>query len=227
MTTGRIILFVISLFFALVLTIPLSMALSLVGQGISARSATGTIWSGKLADARIGPLALGDVVIGLEPLRLLGGAAVIDLQSASGRSKLSSSRGAFTVRDATVNLDGSSLFAPLPVDRIDLSGVSTSFDAGKCQNAKGRVRATFSGDVGGLSLAQGLSGVARCEGPALMLPLVSQSAMERLNLYLQGDGGFRAEFIVRSTDPALATKLSAAGFAATPGGFVLRMAGKL
>jgi general secretion pathway protein N len=89
------------------------------------------------------------------------------------------------------------------------------------------VRATFAGDVGGLSLAQGLSGVARCESGLLLLPLVSQSAMERLNLRIAGDGSYKAELIVRSTDPVLAAKLAASGFASTQAGYVLRLSGTL
>jgi general secretion pathway protein N len=227
MTRGQIFLFVGFLLLALILLMPLSLALSMAGDGISARAATGTIWSGKLVEARVGRLPLGDVSVGLKPLDLLQGRVGIGMQSAFGRGTMTSSGRDFAASGVTANLDGAALFAPLPIDRIDLANVSAAFESGRCKRGEGRVRATFSGDVGGLSLAQGMSGVARCDGPALLLPLVSQSAMERLNLHLQGDGGYRAEFMVRSTDPALAAKLTASGFVPAPGGFVLRLAGKL
>ena len=226
MTRGRMALFVGLFLLALIVFMPLSMALSMVGlsgQGLSARAARGTIWSGTLTEARIGPLAVGDVLVGLRPLSLLTGRARIDVQSPFGRGGLTSS----SVDDATAHLSTARLFAPIPLDGLDLTGVSVAFEAGQCDKAQGRVRATFSGDVGGLALAQGLSGVARCDGKDLLLPLVSQSAMERLNLHIHSDGGYRAEFFVRSSDPAMAAKLGSAGFAPAPGGFVLRLAGKL
>jgi general secretion pathway protein N len=230
MTRGRIALFFGLLLLALLVFMPLSMALSifgLTGQGLSARASSGTIWSGRLTDARIGSLAVGDVGVGLRPLPLLAGRARINLTGPLGRGGLTSMKGGFAVDDAAAHLNTARVFAPIPLDGLDLTGLSVSFELGKCAKANGRVRATFTGDVGGLALAQGLSGVARCDGATLLLPLVSQSAMERLNLHIQGNGDYRAEFFVRSTDPAMAAKLGSAGFAPAPGGFVLRLAGKL
>jgi general secretion pathway protein N len=230
MTRGRIILFVGLFLLAMVIFMPLSLALSmfgLAGQGLSARSASGTIWSGRLVEARIGRLAVGDLSVGLRPFALVTGVAKMDLQSPLGRGALTSMKRGFALDNATAKLSTARLFAPIPLDSLDLSNVSIAFTGNKCDRAEGRIRATFAGDVGGLSLAQGLSGVARCDGDVLLLPLVSQSAMERLTLYIQGNGDYRAEFLVRSTDPAMAAKLGAAGFAPAPGGFVLRLAGKL
>ncbi len=230
MTRGRIVLFVGLLLLALIVFMPLSVALAmfgLTGQGLAARSASGTIWSGTLVEARIGRLTVGDVAVGVRPLPMLAGRAQMDLQSPLGRGALTSTKGGFALDNATAKLSTARIFAPIPLDALELSNVSFAFVGNKCEKAQGRVRAMFSGDVGGLSLAQGLSGVARCDGGVLLLPLVSQSAMERLNLTIQGNGDYRAEFLVRSTDPAMAAKLIAAGFAPVPGGFVLRLAGKL
>jgi general secretion pathway protein N len=230
MTRGRIVVFICAFVLALVVFMPLSLALSmfgLTGQGLAARSASGTVWSGHLVAAQIGRLPVGDVGVGLRPLSLLLGRARIDLRSPLGKGSLTSTSTGFSVDDATTKLGTARVFAPIPLDSLDLTGVSVAFSAGKCAKAEGRVRATFTGDVGGLALAQGLSGVARCDGGALLLPLVSQSAMERLNLHIDGNGGYRAQFFIRSTDPAMAAKLGSAGFAPAPGGFVLRLAGKL
>jgi general secretion pathway protein N len=230
MTRGRIVLFVGVLVLALIVFLPLSVALSMFGltkHGLSARAATGTIWSGKLVEARIGRLAVGDVAVGLKPLPLVVGRATIVLQNALGRAAMTSTKSGFAIDNATAHLSTARVFAPIPLDGLDLTGVSVAFAANKCDKASGRVRATFSRDVGGLALAQGLSGAVRCDGGVLLLPLVSQSAMERLNLHIQGNGGYRAEFFVRSTDPAMAAKLGSAGFAPTPSGFVLRLSGKL
>lgn len=230
MTRGRIALFAGLLLLFLAVLMPLSLALSIFGlsaQGLSARAASGTVWSGRLAEARIGQIAIGDVAVGLKPLSLLVGRPSVAMQGPLGRGALTSSKSSFAIDDVTAKLSTAKAFAPIPLDSLDLASVTISFAGERCERAQGRVRATFAGDVGGLSLAQGLSGVARCEGGALLLPLVSQSAMEKLDLYLQGDGGYRAAFFVRSTDPAMAGKLGAAGFAPTQGGFVLRLSGKL
>jgi general secretion pathway protein N len=227
MTRRRTLLFTGLFLVALVVFMPLSLAMSLVGQGLSARAVTGTIWSGKLAEAQIGRLPLGDIAVRLKPFDFFRGRAGVSVQSVSGHGSITASGKDFAASNVTVDLDGSRLFVPLAVNRLNLTNVSAAFASGRCIRGEGRVRASFSGNVGGLSLAQGMSGFARCEGAALRLPLVSQSAMERLNLYIQGDGGYRAEFYVQSTDAALAAKLTAAGFAPAPGGFVLRMAGKL
>ena len=230
MTRGRIFLFAGAFLLSLLLLMPLSVALSMFGltdQGLSARAASGTVWSGKLVEARIGQIAVGDVAVRLKPLPLLVGRATIDMESPFGRGALTSLKSGFAIDDATVKLATARVFTPIPLDALDLTNVSVKFSGDRCEKAQGRVRAAFTGDVGGLSLGQGLSGVVRCEGGALLLPLVSQSAMERLNLYLRHDGGYRAEFFVRSTDPAMSGKLGSAGFAPAPGGFVLRLAGKL
>jgi general secretion pathway protein N len=230
MRRGGIALFIGLLALALIIFMPLSLTLSMFGlttQGLTARAASGSIWSGKLTDAHIGRLAVGDLRIGLQFFPLFAGRARVDMISPLGRGGLTSMASGFSAADMTAKLGTARLFAPIPLETLDLTDVSMTFVAGKCTRAQGRVRAMFSGDVGGLALAQGLSGVVRCDGNAVLLPLVSQSAMERLNVRIQGNGDYRAEFFVRSTDQALAEKLGAAGFGPAPGGFELRLAGKL
>jgi general secretion pathway protein N len=229
-TRGRIGLFAASFVLSLIVFMPLSMALSMFGLtelGLSARSASGTIWSGSLAETRVGRVPVGDLAVGLRPLSLLIGRARVDMQGPVGRGSLTSTTGGWSADDVTARLPTAGVFAPIPLDAVDLTALTVSFNGNLCAKATGRVRATFSADIGGIALAQGLSGAARCDGSALLIPLVSQSAMERLNLRIQGDGAYRAEFFVRSTDPALAAKLSAGGFSPAPGGFVSRLAGKL
>ena len=223
-------LFAVLLFLFLIVTMPLSLVLPLTGltqAGLSTRAASGTIWSGSLSEARIGRLSLGDVTTALAPLPLFLGRARVSMTSMLGQGSLSTASDGFRLDDATARLATPRVFAPIPLSAIDLTAVTVHFEAHKCVKAQGRVRATFLGDVGGLSLAQGLSGEVRCEGAALLLPLMSQSLMERLNIYLQDDGRYRAAFIIRATDPAMAEKLRATGFMPGAGGFVFRLAGKL
>jgi general secretion pathway protein N len=223
MTRGRIaIIFVALLLAALVLTLPL--ALVLPDRALSARAATGTIWSGRLNEAHVGRVALGDLEVGVRPLALLTGSVRARVSGALGKGEIVGGRG---IANMTARLPVATLFAPVPLTELEFDSVSAVFERGRCEQATGRVRATFVGDIGGLSLAQGLSGIARCEGGLLLLPLVSQSAMERMNLRVAGNGSYTAELIVRSTDPMLAAKLAASGFASTQAGYVLRLSGTL
>jgi general secretion pathway protein N len=206
---------------ALILTVPLSVALPV--RILSARAVSGTIWSGQLKDTAVGRVPVGDVDVGVSPLSLLSASPQASVQGVLGKAKLSRTG----IADATARLATGASFGAIPLAAIDLDDVTVRFRAGRCETAQGRVKASFSGDVGGLTLAQGLSGVARCDGGLLLLPLVSQSAMERLNMRVAGDGSYKAEFIVKSVDPTLIAKLAASGFRSTQGGFVLRLSGTL
>lgn len=214
--------FVACLAVALILTLPL--ALVLPNGILSARAATGTIWSGTLTDARVGRLALGNLHVSVNPFALMTGKVRATVTGRAGRGVLTSGHG---IADATAHLSVAGLFTPVPLSGIHLDNVTAEFRDNRCERADGRVRAVFSGDVAGLALAQGLSGAARCEGGEILLPLASQSAMERLNLRISADGNFRSEFIVKSTDVALNAKLLSAGFQSTQGGYALRLTGKL
>src|SRR3546814_1409978 len=59
------------------------------------------------------------------------------------------------------------------------------------------------GQVAGLNLSQGLSGFATCDGETVLLPLVSQSGMEKMTVRLWLSGRYTAEMRVELADPAL------------------------
>jgi general secretion pathway protein N len=206
---------------ALALTMPLAMVLP--SHILSARAVSGTIWSGHLFEASVGRLPIGNLDVSVSPLSLLSRTPQASLRGVMGSGKLSRSG----IVHTSAKLSTSALFGAIPLSVIDLDDVTATFRSGRCDAAEGRVRARFSGEVGGLSLAQGLSGAARCDGGLLLLPLVSQSAMERLNLRLADDGSYKGEFIVKSTDPAMAAKFVETGLASTQSGFILRFAGTL
>src|SRR3546814_11091462 len=67
----------------------------------------------------------------------------------------------------------------LPIGSLDIEDVSIRFSGDHCGHAEGRVRAHVAGQVAGLNLSQGLSGFATCAGETVLLPLVSQSGMEK------------------------------------------------
>ena len=224
-----ILLAVLFLFFALVL-FPLAAALPMLGagkMGLGGRDATGSIWSGRLSDASLAGFPLGDVKVGLRPLPLFIGSGQVDFTAPALRGVLMVSLSTAGIGGANGSVEVGGQLGPLPLARLELDDVTVIYRGTKCTRANGRVRASFAGDVGGLSLPGGMSGVARCDGDDLLLPLVSQSGMENLALRVDGDGKWRARLGIRSNDPALSAKLVAAGFTPGPGGFELGLSGRL
>ncbi|MFL6843480.1 MAG: type II secretion system protein N [Allosphingosinicella sp.] len=183
--------------FALAALLPLRVAIGLLGleaRGLSAERAEGSVWLGVLTDARFGPARLGDVGARLRALPLLLGQARLDLrqEGAGLRAGLSGSRHGFGIDDATGPLVLSG-FAGLAPPSLDLDDLSVHFRDGLCDSAGGRVRATLPGPAGGMPLSTVLSGEARCDGAALLLPLAGPSGADRLDVRLYGDGRYAIE----------------------------------
>ncbi|MEG3085807.1 type II secretion system protein N [Sphingomonas sp. PB4P5] len=232
MTTGPGLLFAAAFVIALLAFLPMRLVLGWIGvgeQGLTARSVDGSVWWGSLTEARFGDLAVGDLRARVSPLHLLVGQARVTLD---GREKARALHGAIAISrhsmgidDMTASLAAGTVFAPVPVTGIDLDDVSARFDDGNCTRAEGRVRATLSGDVGGIALSQGMSGAAKCESGALLLPLTSQSGAEAATIRLWQTGRFRAEISVRPSDPAAGAKLVLSGFRPTASGYTLAVEG--
>jgi general secretion pathway protein N len=232
---GRTLFFVCAFLFSLVALLPLRLAiewLSLDERGFAAREAKGSVWLGALSAAQFGSFALGDLRASLRTLPLLIGRARVDLLRHEEVDRFEGgatvSRHSFGIDDITAKLDIGSALAPLPPASLDLSDVSVRFASGLCVSAEGMVKASVTGDVAGLSLPGGFSGNARCEGAALLLPLVSQSGMEALRLRLFNDGQYDVEFAVRPVDDRVRDALIATGFSlGANGAYALRGQGKL
>ncbi len=217
---------------ALIALLPLRLALDWFGFGdrvLTARAATGSVWLGALQEAQVGPVPLGDVKARLNFFPLFLGRARLSLAGADEATGL---RGAVTVTrhsfgfdDVSARLRVGALFSPLAVSMLDFDDVSAGFTSGRCTRGEGRVRAAVSGQLAGINLASGLSGQARCAGGALLLPLVSQSGMERLNIRLFGDGRYRLELLVRPSDESIRGRLIAAGFRPSGQGYGMQVDG--
>ncbi|MEA3009965.1 MAG: ral secretion pathway protein [Sphingomonadales bacterium] len=197
----REIFFLGALLFSLVALLPLRFALGWLGfadKGLAAREATGSVWLGALADARIGNAALGDVATRLRLLPLLVGRARLDLEQADDglRGGVTLSRHGFGIDDASGRIEAPPL-AGLPSPALDLADFSVRFEDGQCVHAEGLVKAHFIGELGSVPLAAGFSGEARCDGQALLLPLVSQSGSDRLDARLFADGRYRIDVALR------------------------------
>lgn len=173
--------------FGLIAFMPMRIALGLTGLervGVSARDVRGSLWSGRIDQLMLGTIPVGAVRAGLSPISLLMGRARIDIWRRRGAADDLS--GALTVGFNRIGIDdvtgavplGRS-FAPLPIGSLVMEDVTAYFSGDRCGHAEGRVRAQLAGQFPGLNLSQGLSGTASCDGDALLLPLVSQSALKR------------------------------------------------
>jgi len=224
---GRGAFFVAAFAFALAALFPLGLAIRWLGleeRGLAARAAQGSVWLGALKEAQLGRAPVGDVSARLNSLPLLLGRARVSLARAEQANPFEGaatiSRHGFGFDDVTGRLQLGGLLAPLPITALDLEDVSAGFASGLCSRAEGRVRATVTGQIGGMTLASGLAGAPTCAADAVLIPLVSQSGMEQLNVRFFADGRYRVELAVRTGDAVLVQQLTAAGFTAGNGGFV-------
>jgi general secretion pathway protein N len=228
---GRTLFVAGAISFALIALLPLRLAIDRLGfadQGLSARAATGSVWRGALQEARIGPVALGDVSARLNLMPLFLGRARLSVAAAEEgglEGAVSLSRHGFGFEDVSGRIRPGTLFAPLPLASLELDELSAGFSSGRCIRAAGGVRATVGGQIGGVGLSPELSGRARCAGDALLLPLAGRSGAERIEVRLFADGRYQADLFVRSTDPTLGAGLAAAGFRPSAQGYALRIVG--
>lgn len=231
---GRIALILV-LLLGLLLFFPMRVALGLAGLerlGIAAREVRGTVWSGRIDQLMLGNMSLGSVRAGLSPISLLMGRARFDVARTKGladdiKGALTVGFGRIGVDDVTGAVPLGRSFAPLPVGSLMLEDVSAYFSGDRCGHAEGRVRARMAGQFPGLNLSQGLSGVVACDGDALLLPLVSQSGLEKINLRIWRSGRYVAEMRVETADPALTGVLGQAGFSGAGNAQLLKVEGTL
>lgn len=238
---GRALFFGCAVLFALVALLPLRLAadwLGLSDTGVAARGAAGSIWAGALQGAQYRDIQLGDLVTELNGAPLLLGRARIELRRGDGvldraarpdrfEAAVTVSRNSYALGDATARVALGPEFAPLPITAIDLSEVSARYVGGQCASAQGAVTIETSGSIAGVPLPPSMTGNARCEGGALVLPLAGASGLEQLTLRFPGGGGYRATISVRPTDPILQQRLAGAGFAVAVGVYSLSIDGRL
>ena len=215
---------------------PLKLAVGLAGledSRFSARDITGTIWNGRIEQARMGPFALGDLNASVRFFPLLTGRVTMDLDRPasaenSGLTAAISKQGSdMLVENATTMLSVGQALAPLPVTNISLDDFSTRFSAGRCQSASGRVRLSLDANIPGLDLKQGLLGNAICDDGVLVLPLTSGSGMEELTLKIEGNGFYTARLFLNGNERAWTLLLPTLGFQQLPGGYAITVAGQL
>lgn len=225
----------ITLFLGFILFLPLRIALDAAGLerlGVSAREVRGSVWDGQLYQLMLGDMAIGSVNAGLSPLALLNGRLRFDIDRTTGQPN--DIKGALTVGFGRIGVDDvtglvplGNTFAPLPVGSVAMEDVSGYFLGDRCGHAEGRVTAQMVGQLPGLILTHGLSGDAICDGDALLLPLVSSSGLERINIRIWRSGRYVADMRVEMTGATMEGMLAAAGFKKAGNTRVLKLEGNL
>lgn len=239
---GRGLFFLCAFLFALLALLPLRLAadwLGLGASGVAARDAVGSVWGGVFHQAQVRDTPLGDLAARLRALPLLAGRARVELgrnERAVDRAAGAGDRfeGAVTVTrnstaigDVTARLPLGAQFAPLPVTAIDLSDVSARYVGGLCASAEGAVTIETSGNIAGIALPTSMTGNARCDQGALLVPLAGAGGTEQLDLRFLGADRYRATLTLRPSDPALQQRLALAGFVAANGVYNLSIDGRL
>lgn len=202
------------------------------GDGVTARKADGIIWDGSIRDLSLGKLPVGDVNARLRFWPLFLGRAEILLSRGNTQfvpginGSVSRGIGGMSVNNLSATLPVGSLLAPFPAENIQFDGFSARFASGRCMDAGGQVRLTLSDTVPGLNLQNGMLGQPRCDGARLLLPLASQSAMERADIRLSADGSYTVTVTLDANRGDQAAVLNLAGFRPVAGGYRLVQKGR-
>ena len=226
----RRVLIALMLIFALLIFLPLRLALGAVGEGFSARGAGGTIWSGRVEQARLGAIEVGTLDVSLNPLPLFLGRARFQFASLPGATpQLSGAVERSRHRLALIDVNGAVIGGGLPglaFEQLQFEQANLLISDGQCRSATGRVQLTPALAIPGLNLRNGLAGPLRCDGADVAVLLTGDSGMERLSLRIKGDGRYEARLGIATSDPLLRAALPLAGFQATAEGYATRIEGR-
>ena len=130
------------------------------------------------------------------------------------------------IKDASGRVATSEMFAPLPIEALELQDVTILFRNGLCIEADGRIAPVMTAPVPGVQLA-GLAGTVRCDGQRARVQMVSGAGTERVEFYINSSGRYRGWLSVRTTGPAVSAALAMVGFRPSPQGMMLTVNGSL
>lgn len=195
------------------------------GEDVTARKVDGIIWDGSIRDLRVGQLPIGDVNARLHFLPLFLGRARISLSRGDApfapgiNGSVTRRPGGISVDNVKATFPVGALFAALPAEKVELQDFSARFTSGRCADASGNVRLTLANTLPGLDLSNGLLAKPRCDRGQLLIPLLSQSAMEHVDVRISGDGTYTATIFLEGDRTEQAVPLGLAGFRPVAGGY--------
>jgi general secretion pathway protein N len=202
---------------ALAATMPLRLVLP-DGQ-FTARAVSGSIWSGELADVRLGGVALGTMRTAYRPL------ARLHVANDSGLVATIGAGGQVDGLNGSVATSGA--LAPFPVESLEFRQVRLVVDESGCQKAAGRIRLTLAAAGAGLPVGTAMIGALRCDKGELTTRLSSQSGLDTIDFRLRQNRQFQAIMTVRPASADAANQLQALGFRQAATGFQLTVSGQL
>lgn len=212
---------------------PLRIALGLSDlerMGFTARQVAGTIWYGRIGSLHLRSTPLGTFEVQLDPFALLIGNISMQFKRMDdphglleGRLVAGLSRG---IRDSSGRIAAGEMFAPLPIEALELQDVTVLFRNGVCIEAEGRVTPIIAAPIPGVQFA-GMTGAMQCDGERARVRMSSGSGAERVEFYISSSGRYRGWLSVRTTAPELGAALALLGFRPSPEGMTLTVNGRL
>jgi len=197
--------------------------------GFTARQVAGSIWYGRIGELHLRSQPLGTFEVELEPTALLIGNVSMAFNRMDHPEGVLRGRLVAGLRRGIVDTSGrvavGEMFAPLPIEAMELSDVTLLFRNGICVEASGQMTPVVNGPIAaGFS---GLSGKLQCEGERARFVLQGQAGNERFEFYVYANGRYRAWMSVRSAAPEVNSSLAAFGFRPAPQGMMLSVDGRL
>lgn len=197
-------------------------------DNVTARSVEGSVWDGRVADLRVGPMPLGTLDAGLAPLPLLLGRAEFVLSRGGDVpffARASGNAGAVRLSGVNGTLALPDGLGALPVTALGFGDLSLRMEDGRCVAAQGTMSLTLASPGPMLPDALVLSGQARCANGALVVPMQATGGMEKLTLRIAGDGKWQADLVLSGLPAEVSGPLVQGGFTARPGGIGIRTSG--
>lgn len=222
------------LLIALIALFPLRVALGisdLERMGFTARQVAGTIWYGRIGELHLRSQPLGTFEGKLDPTALLLGNVSMRI------NRMDSPDGVLTgqliagfrrgLKDADGRVTVGAMFAPLPVEALELKGATLLFRNGRCAEAGGSVTPLIALPAPGLNLGLDFTGTLECNGDRVRVRSRSASGKEMFEFQADADGGYRAQISVSGATPQAAAALSLLGFRQSARGLTLSTQGRL
>jgi len=219
---GLALIFIAGFAVALAGTMPISVALTWSGAraaGLSARNITGSIWDGRLQATQFRRVPLGDAEASLDLFAIFTGLARLSLQSERGTLTLVEGR-ARGLDGADIAIDVQQLGFGVPMTgSVRLQNTTLLFENGRCSKAQGRIvtdaaRQSWGGpELAGEFSCAGTAAIARLRG-------ARDDVEVAMDIGVEANGRYRLHSQVTSSNPAILSALSLAGFVMSGGGMM-------
>ena len=203
------------------------------GRTLKAQAVEGIAWDGLVGEMQMGQLPLGLMEVDLMPLPLLIGRAQFALErpdypgARPFSARVRGSGGGLSIAGASGELALGGTMAPLPVRTLTMNDFSAQLDGGACVAASGTLGLVVPAMGAMMDAETVLSGEARCEDGALVVPMTGPSGAERVDFRVDPDGRWTATMSMVGLPPEMATPLLEMGFQQRRNGVGLTASGTL